>query len=160
MAQYFNVQIVNLEDNSVFSENIHYAKDYAACKQIPRNCVIDGEQSNSLQLTAGKGQAYAYFAHPAAEKGKVFYIKLDPQEFVNLNSRKYELRAKMIIPTVGKLETPKGFFTRMNAEAIAEAELQAKTDEPAPGAYVNPASEAETPAEPAPTRNKRNRQPA
>jgi hypothetical protein len=154
MAQYFNVQIVNIEDNSVFSEAVHYAKDYAACKQIPRNCVIDGEVSNSLQLTAGKGQAYAYFAHPAAEKGKVFYIKLEPQEFVNLNSRKFELRAKMIVPNVGKLETPKGFFTKMNAEALKEAELT-QSETPAPGAYVNPASAEETPADPAPKRNKR-----
>ena len=155
MAQYFNVQIVKIEDNSIYSEAIHYAKDYAACKQIPRNCVIDGEKSNSLHLTAGKGQAYAYFAHANAEKGKVFYIKLDPQEFVNLNSMKYELRANMIVPNVGKLETPKGFFTKMNAEALKEAELT-QSEEKAETPTAEP-EKAETP-EPAPQRNgKRNR---
>jgi hypothetical protein len=131
MAQFFNVQIVNVETNEIYSNNVHFAKDYAPCKQIPRNCIVDGNVSNSLQLTLGKGQSYAYFAHPAAEKGKVFYIKLDPQEFVNLNSRKFELHAQISVPNVGKLETPKGFYTRMNAEAIAEAELTQETVLPA-----------------------------
>ena len=124
MAQFFKVQIVNVETNEVYSDSVHFAKDYAACKQIPRNCVIDGEVSNSLQLTNGKAQSYAYFAHEAAEKGKVFYVKLTPQEFVNLNSRKFEFRAQMFVPTIGKLETPKGFFTKMDSAAIADAEIE------------------------------------
>lgn len=155
MPQFFRVQIIVKNESgepAVLTNEIHFAKDYQAPKRDKRLAVIDGAESATLQLTAGKEQFYAYFSHPKALEGKAFYVKLNTEEYNRLNAGQAVFQASFLPHANLAGKAPIGYETRCLG-ATEGAPVAAETEAPAPDAYVNPASATE----PAPTRQKRER---
>lgn len=135
------------------SVSIHDVKFYTDCKMdaIPAR-VFDAESRVRLTSSRKFDKHYAYFPTSAAPEGKVGYIALTYEEYIDLNTKKHVAQIEVTDRPAHYKKNLIGYATRIEGpEAVTEAqEAQAEADA---GETATPATEAEQ--EPQPQRPER-----